>query len=97
MIKHVVMWKFKPGTEKEASEFLQALRDLDGKIPELRSMEIGRNEGSAYNCDAVLITTFDDFEGLHAYATNPLHVAASSLCKSIRVSRHAVDFVIDEK
>ncbi len=94
MIKHVVMWKFKPGTKEKMNEFLQALKDLNGKIDVLRSMEIGVNQGSDDNCDAVLITTFDSFEDLHAYATNPLHVAASSLCKEIRVSRHAVDFVI---
>lgn len=94
MIKHVVMWKFKPGTNEQMNKFLQALKDLDGKINVLRSMEIGVNQGSDDNCDAVLITTFDSFEDLHTYATHPLHVAASSLCKQIRVSRHAVDFVI---
>lgn len=94
MIKHVVMWKFKPGTEEKMNEFLQALKNLDGKIEVLRSMEIGVNSGSDDNCDAVLITTFDSFDDLRAYATNPLHVAASALCKDIRISRHAVDFVI---
>ncbi len=94
MIKHVVMWKFKPGTNEQMNKFLQALKDLDGKIDVLRSMEIGVNQGSDDNCDAVLITTFDSLEDLHTYATHPLHVAASSLCKQIRVSRHAVDFVI---
>lgn len=94
MIKHVVMWKFKSGTNEQMNKFLQALKDLDGKIDVLRSMEIGVNQGSDDNCDAVLITTFDSLEDLHTYATHPLHVAASSLCKQIRVSRHAVDFVI---
>ena len=94
MIKHVVMWKFKPGTNEQMNKFLQALKDLNGKIDVLRSMEIGVNQGSDDNCDAVLITTFDSLEDLHTYATHPLHVAASSLCKQIRVSRHAVDFVI---
>ena len=94
MIKHVVMWKFKPGTNEQMNKFLQALKDLDGKIDVLRSMEIGVNQGSDDNCDAVVTTTFDSFEDLYTYATHPLHVAASSLCKQIRVSRHAVDFVI---
>ena len=30
MIKHVVMWKFKPGTEKEMNEFLSGLKGLYG-------------------------------------------------------------------
>ena len=81
MIKHVVMWKFKPGTNEQMNKFLQALKDLDGKIDVLRSMEIGVNQGSDDNCDAVLITTFDSLEELHTYATHPLHVAASPVCK----------------
>ena len=35
MIKHVVMWKFKPGTEKEMHEFISGLRDLYGVIPQI--------------------------------------------------------------
>ena len=40
MIKHIVMWKFKPGTEKEMHEFLDGLRGLYGVIPQIK--EIGR-------------------------------------------------------
>ena len=92
MIKHVVFWKFKPDTEKERKEFFAALESLRGVIPVLRSMEIGENVNADNDCDAVLITTFDNLEDLNAYKTDPRHVAASSLCKSIRLSRHAVDF-----
>lgn len=95
MVKHVVMWKFKSGTQEKMYEFLNALKALDGKINALCSMEIGVNQGSDDNYDAVLITTFKSFEDLKAYANHPLHVAASSLCKEIRLSRAAVDFTIE--
>ena len=35
MIRHIVMWKFRPGTEKEQEEFLTGLRNLQGVIPQL--------------------------------------------------------------
>ena len=91
MIRHVVMWKFREGTEAEAARFLDALRALYGVIPQLRSCEVGRNV-AADNYDAVLIATFDSLRDLNAYKVDPRHVAASDLCKSIRVDRVAVDF-----
>lgn len=92
MIKHVVAWKFKPDTEKERDEFLAALESLRGQISVIRSMEIGLNVNPDNDCDAILVTTFDNLNDLETYKNDPRHVAASSLCKEIRVARHAVDF-----
>ena len=93
MIKHIVMWKFKSGTEKEMMEFITALRGLYGVIPQIKEQEVGVNcvEG---NYDAVLISAFDSLEDLETYKNDPRHVAVSSLCKSIRESRVAVDYEV---
>lgn len=93
MIKHIVMWKFKSGTEKEMMEFITALRGLYGVIPQIKEQEVGVNcvEG---NYDAVLISAFDSLEDLETYKKDPRHVAVSSLCKSIRESRVAVDYEV---
>ena len=93
MIKHIVMWKFKPGTEKERKEFLTGLRGLYGVIPQIREQEVGVNLVSG-NYDAVLVSTFDSLEDLEAYKADPRHVKVSSLCKSIRESRVAVDYEV---
>ena len=93
MIKHIVMWKFKPGTEKEMHQFLEGLRGLYGVIPQIREQEIGVNR-AAGNYDAVLISLFDSPEALEAYKTDPRHVAVSALCKAIREDRVAVDFEV---
>ena len=37
MIKHIVMWKFKPGKEAEMNEFLDGLRALFGVIPQIKA------------------------------------------------------------
>ena len=93
MIQHIVMWKFKSGTEKEMMEFITALRGLYGVIPQIKEQEVGVNcvEG---NYDAVLISAFDSLEDLETYKKDPRHVAVSSLCKSIRESRVAVDYEV---
>ena len=93
MIKHVVMWKFKPGTEKEMMAFVEGLQGLYGVIPQIRQQEVGVNvvEG---NYDAVLISAFDSLEDLEAYKNDPRHVAVSELCKSIRETRVAVDYQV---
>ena len=66
MIRHIVMWKFRPGTEAEQEQFLSGLRALQGVIPQLLSSEVARNVGAG-NYDAVLVSEFHSLEGLDAF------------------------------
>lgn len=91
MIRHIVMWKFRPGTEPEQEQFLSGLRGLQGVIPELLRSEVAVNVG-ADNYDAVLISEFESLETLEIYKNDPRHKAVSALCKSIREDRVAVDY-----
>ena len=92
MIRHVIMWKFREGEEENMHRFLNGLKALDGAIPEIRRMEVGVNVLEKNNYDACLIADFDDLEALECYKNDPRHVAVSTLCKSIRDSRGAIDF-----
>ena len=91
MIRHIVMWKFRPGTEEEQKKFLEGLRGLQGVVPELLSSEVAVNVGKG-NYDAVLVSEFESLEALEAYKRDPRHQAVSGLCKSIREDRVAVDY-----
>ena len=93
MIRHVVMWKFKPDTWEEMEQFLTGLQGLYGVIPQIRAQQVGINcvEG---NYDAVLISDFDSLEDLETYKKDPRHVAVSALCKAIRTDRVAVDYEV---
>ena len=93
MIKHVVMWKFRPGTEAEQARFLEGLKGLYGVIPQIREQEIGVNQAEG-NYDAVLISLFDSMEDLTAYKTDPRHMEVSAICKAIRTDRVAVDYEV---
>ena len=91
MIRHIVMWKFRPGTEKEQEEVLTGLRNLQGVIPQLLKSEVAVNVAPG-NYDAVLVSEFASLEDLDAYKNDPRHKAVSALCKSIRTDRVAVDY-----
>ena len=82
MIRHIVMWKFREGTEREQEQFLTGLQGLFGVIPQLR------------RCEAVLVSEFASMEDLQTYKDDPRHKAVSALCKSIRIDRVAADYEI---
>ncbi len=91
MIRHIVMWKFRPETDTEQARFLEGLRNLQGVIPQLLKSEVAVNVGQG-NYDAVLVSEFESLETLEAYKNDPRHKAVSALCKSIREDRVAVDY-----
>ena len=91
MIRHIVMWKFRPGTEAEQKQFLDGLRSLQGVIPQLLKFVVAVNVGEG-NYDAVLVSEFESLEVLDTYKNDPRHKAVSALCKSIRTDRVAMDY-----
>ena len=93
MIRHIVRWKFREGTEAEQEQFLAGLQGLFGVIPQLRRCEVRRCIGSD-NYDAVLVSDFASMEELQIYKDDPRHKAVSALCKSIRTDRVAADYEI---
>lgn len=93
MIKHIVMWKFKEGEQENMLLFRDRLLALREQIPEIREMEVGINiNPSERSYDAVLVSAFDSLEALKSYSVNPLHVAVSEFCKSIRTQSASVDY-----
>ena len=96
MVRHVVMWKFRPGCEAQAAEFMEKLAALQGVIPEIRAMQVVKDaSGREDYYSAMLISDFDSFEDLNTYQNDPRHKAVSALCKEIRESRAAVDYMVD--
>lgn len=95
MIRHIVMWKFKEGTQEEVKKFREGLLALKAVIPEIKSIDLGINcykKGDNY--DAVLVAEFETIQELEIYTAHPQHLEVSEICKAIRVSRVAVDYEI---
>ena len=87
------MWKFKEDQHENMLVFKDRLLALRDKIPEIREMEVGINiNPSERSFDAVLVSTFDSMEALKSYSVNPLHVAVSDFCKTIRTQSASVDY-----
>ena len=95
MIRHIVMWKFKEDKQEEMLIFRDRLLALKGQIPEIRAMEVGINiNPSDRSFDAVLVSEFDSLDALKSYTVNPLHVAVSDFCKTIRTQSVSCDYEI---
>ena len=92
MIKHIVMWKFKEGTEEKMNQFLKGLNGLVGQIEVIRSLQTGVKINPKEKFNATLICEFDNMEDLNKYATDPRHLAVASICHEIALERVAVDF-----
>ncbi len=97
MIKHIVMFNFNDAEGRTAKENAEIAKEiilgLDGKVPSLKSIEVGLNEVASNGAqDLVLIATFDDLDGLKEYDQHPEHQVAVRHIKATGYERHAVDF-----
>jgi hypothetical protein len=100
MLKHIVMWKLKDealgmGKAALAAELKSRLEALNGQVPSLRSLEVGLNVVPADTArDLVLVSTFDDREGLDAYSAHPAHQAVVDFVKQVVDERRACDYLL---
>jgi hypothetical protein len=94
MVKHVVLWAFKESvSQTERDSILDAVRDLRARVPSLRSLEVGENfsPARAQGYTHVLLETFDDRDGLAAYATHADHVPVVARLREAASQLLAVD------
>jgi hypothetical protein len=95
MIVHIVMIKFREmeGKEENIAKAAKMIRELEGKIPSLKSIETGINfSGEDRAMDLVLRAVFDDREGLEAYAIHPLHRKVVDFIGKVAGSSKVVDY-----
>ena len=91
MDKHIVLYNFKEGVNKDDSVKLIAglLEPLVGQIPGLLALEVRR----AYNgMDYALYSEFESRDALTEYAQHPLHLAAKNQFFHLLDSRVAADY-----
>jgi len=95
MVVHIVMIKFAEHPEK-AERIREAQRRVEalmGRVPSLRSMETGVNFAREERAmDLVLRATFDNREGLEAYAVDPIHREVIDYIRSVTESSKVVDY-----
>ncbi len=100
MINHVVLFKLKEyGSDQEKTaavvEIKEALLGLNGKIDELKYIEVGANyQLTSKSFDICLITHFESIAGLETYAVHPEHLKVVEIVRRHAIDRAAVDFEI---
>lgn len=94
MIKHVVLFKFKPETTEEQIEQLAAgLGALPEVIEEIREFVFGRDViRSERSYDFGLVSLFDDLAALQRYQVHPDHQKVVAHVKQVCSGVVAVDF-----
>ena len=93
MIKHIVMYTFKEGVQKEEAIRIidGALSPLVGKIPGLQHLEVRL----AFNgMDYALYSEFESRQALEAYAVHPLHQEAKKQFRHFIDKRVAADYEV---
>lgn len=93
MIKHIVLFKLKDSSPESIERTVTVLRGLDGKVEQLRSLEVGTDViRSQRSYDIALIATFDSLEDLEGYQVHPEHKKVIEHMTEVRESQVAVDF-----
>lgn len=96
MVVHIVMFQFKE-EDKEANlaRVKTMLEALPSTIETLKRMEVGMDiSKSERSFDLVLTSTFDDQEGLNAYAVHPAHLEVVNVIKEVTIVAKVVDYVV---
>ena len=98
MLKHIVMWKFKPEAEgaDKAANLVRARALLDacaGLTPGMRMLEVAiAQPGLECTYDLVLYAEFDDAAALDAYQNHPQHLAGKPFIGAVRLERQCMDY-----
>ncbi len=98
MIKHIVMWKIKEsheGTDKDEimDRIKGELEGLKSSIPEIKTMEIGRNSNELpTSFDIALYSEFESQEDLDIYKEHPEHQKVAQFVRQVAVDAVVVDY-----
>ncbi len=95
MLVHIVMFGFKEENKEANMAQVKALLEaLPQKIESLKSMEVGMDiSRSERSFDLVLTSTFEDQEGLNAYAVHPAHLDVVRVIKEVTSLSKVVDYL----
>jgi len=100
MLRHVVLFRWKPGTTPaELGALERALAEMPARVPQIRRYRFGRDAGVARgNFDFAVVADFDDAAGWRAYWANEFHQALiAERVRPITAERAAVQFDLERE
>lgn len=91
MFTHIVLFKLK--NKEDAQQVKEKLLGLEGRVPQLRLLEVGIDViHSQRSYDVALYTKFDSREAMEEYQVHPAHVEVADYIGTVRESVVAVDY-----
>ncbi|MNC17512.1 Stress responsive A/B Barrel Domain protein [compost metagenome] len=95
MIKHIVFFKLKDRAPDKVQETVAVLRNMEGKIPQLISIEVGADIiRSERSFDIALVTVVASLDDLQAYQVHPEHKKVIAHINEVKEVSFAVDYEI---
>jgi hypothetical protein len=93
MIRHVVLFKFKPEADAaECQKAIEDLRRLPDKIAVIREFEVGEDVlRSNRSWSVSLVSTFDDLQALETYSRHDDHVEVALRLRELSEAVAVVD------
>lgn len=94
MITHIVLFKLNEPTPENVEKARQLLLSMEGKVEQLRHLEVGVDViRSARSADIALVTKFDSLDELQAYQVHPYHAnEVAAYMRSVSASVVAADY-----
>ncbi len=94
MIKHIVCFKLKVFADAEKAK--ETLLSMEGKVPQLRSIEVGIDQlHSERSYDVILQVTVDSMQALEEYQRDEYHCSVvKPFMHAVRQTSVAVDYEI---
>ncbi|MNO18885.1 Stress responsive A/B Barrel Domain protein [compost metagenome] len=95
MIKHIVFFKLKDRAPEKVQETVAVLRNMEGRIPQLVSIEVGADIiHSERSFDIALVTVVASLDDLQAYQVHPAHKEVIAHINEVKEVSFAVDYEI---
>ncbi|MFH1726488.1 MAG: Dabb family protein [Elusimicrobiota bacterium] len=93
MVTHVVFIKVKNRTPEDIEKAHDLLQSMDGKVPQLRYLEVGVDLlRGQHTYDLVLLAKFDSMKDLQAYKSHPFHAEVLEELRPLCEQIAAVDY-----
>lgn len=93
MLTHIVLFKLKDRSPESVARTADVLRNMEGKIEQLLSIEVGTDVvHSERSYDISLVTKFASLEDMQAYQVHPEHKKVIEHMSAAREAQAVVDY-----
>lgn len=93
MLTHIVFFKLKERTPEVVQKTKEVLLNMEGKIEQLLSIEVGADVvHSERSFDIALVTKFHSLADLAIYNAHPLHQEVIAYMGTVREAAVSVDY-----